>query len=52
MAMYLKLEASNGKLPDFMSWSGQNVCRGFGSPSLTHRWQLFFPYWCPQSFAL
>ena len=32
MAMYLKLEASNGKLPDFMSWSGQNVLPWFWRP--------------------
>jgi len=32
MAMYLKLEASNGKLPDFMSWSGQNVLPWFWKP--------------------
>jgi len=30
--MYLKLEASNGKLPDFMSWSGQNVLPWFWKP--------------------
>lgn len=32
MAMYLKLEASNGKLPDFMSWSGQEVLPWFWRP--------------------
>jgi len=32
MAMYLKLEASNGKLPDFMSWSGQEVLPWFWKP--------------------
>lgn len=32
MAMYLKLEASNGKLPDFMSWSGQKVLPWFWKP--------------------
>lgn len=32
MAMYLKLEASNGKLPDFMSWSGQQTLPWFWRP--------------------
>ena len=32
MAMYLKLEASSGKLPDFMSWSGQEVLPWFWKP--------------------
>src|SRR5689334_16768764 len=36
MAMYLKLEASGGKLPDFMSWSGRETLPlfwvPFGSP--------------------
>ncbi|HOQ00769.1 MAG TPA: urea ABC transporter permease subunit UrtC [Acetivibrio clariflavus] len=32
MAMYLKLEASNGKPPDFMSWSGQEVLPWFWKP--------------------
>ncbi|RCX13532.1 urea ABC transporter membrane protein [Anaerobacterium chartisolvens] len=32
MAMYLKLEASGGKLPDFMSWSGQNSLPWFWKP--------------------
>ena len=29
MAMYLKLEASGGALPDFMSWSGLTELPGF-----------------------
>lgn len=33
MAMYLKLEASNGKLPDFMQWSGMQ--------ELPFIWSLF-----------
>ncbi|WP_128895122.1 urea ABC transporter permease subunit UrtC [Longirhabdus pacifica] len=32
MAMYLKLEASGGKLPDFMVWSGQNELPWFWMP--------------------
>lgn len=32
MAMYLKLEASGGKLPDFMSWSGQETLPWFWKP--------------------
>jgi urea transport system permease protein len=32
MAMYLKLEASGGKLPDFMSWSGQKSLPWFWKP--------------------
>lgn len=32
MAMYLKLEASNGQLPDFMSWSGLDALPWFWQP--------------------
>lgn len=32
MAMYLKLEASGNKLPDFMSWSGLNEMPWFWQP--------------------
>jgi len=32
MAMYLKLESSGGKVPDFMSWSGQEVLPWFWKP--------------------
>ena len=32
MAMYLKLEASGGALPDFMSWSGLMELPGFWKP--------------------
>lgn len=32
MAMYLKLEASGGKIPDFMSWSGQESMPWFWKP--------------------
>ena len=32
MGMYLKLEASNGKLPDFMSWSGRSSLPAFWYP--------------------
>ena len=32
MAMYLKLEASGGKIPDFMSWSGQETLPWFWKP--------------------
>src|SRR5262249_13976538 len=30
--MYLKLESSNGALPDFMNWSGLNTLPGFWAP--------------------
>ena len=32
MAMYLKLEASGGKLPDFMTWSGRDTLPWFWVP--------------------
>jgi urea transport system permease protein len=32
MAMYLKLEADGGKLPDFMSWSGREALPWFWKP--------------------
>src|SRR5690606_17257074 len=32
MAMYLKLEATGGKLPDFMSWSGLERLPAFWTP--------------------
>lgn len=32
MAMYLKLEASKGQLPDFMSWSGLETLPAFWQP--------------------
>ncbi len=32
MAMYLKLEADGGKLPDFMSWSGRETLPWFWKP--------------------
>ncbi len=32
MAMYLKLEAEGGKLPDFMSWSGREILPWFWKP--------------------
>jgi urea transport system permease protein len=32
MAMYLKMEAAKGKLPDFMSWSGLEVLPWFWQP--------------------
>lgn len=37
MAMYLKLEASKGKLPDFMSWSGLTELPFFWKP-FEHAW--------------
>jgi urea transport system permease protein len=38
MAMYLKLESSGGKLPDFMSWSGLTALPWFWEP---FRWHWF-----------
>jgi urea transport system permease protein len=38
MAMYLKLESSGGKLPDFMSWSGLTALPWFWEP---FRWPWF-----------
>ncbi len=32
MAMYLKIEAEGGKLPDFMSWSGRETLPWFWAP--------------------
>jgi urea transport system permease protein len=32
MAMYLKLEAAHGKIPDFMSWSGLEILPWFWKP--------------------
>ncbi len=37
MAMYLKLEASQGELPDFMSWSGLSALPWFWKP-FAHAW--------------
>lgn len=37
MAMYLKLEASKGALPDFMSWSGLSALPVFWAP-FAHPW--------------
>ena len=37
LAMYLKLEASKGKLPDFMSWSGLTELPLFWKP-FAHSW--------------
>ena len=37
MAMYLKLEASGGQLPDFMSWSGLTELPWFWKP-FQHAW--------------
>jgi urea transport system permease protein len=47
MAMYLKLEASGGKMPDFMAWSGVNDMpwwwKPFNSPVFAIGMALLFP---------
>lgn len=47
MAMYLKLESSGGKLPDFMSWSGVEKMpwfwRPFSSPVFTFMMIIIVP---------
>lgn len=51
MGMYLKLEASGGKLPDFMSWSGLSSLPAIWSPFL-HPWSLIFAAVLPGVLAL
>ena len=52
MAMYLKLEASNGKLPDFMSWSGQEVLPWFWKPFAYAPVAMIFSVLVPLALAL
>lgn len=51
MGMYLKLEASGGKLPDFMSWSGLTQLPLIWQP-FTHVWSLVFVILLPAALAL
>jgi len=51
MGMYLKLEASGGKLPDFMNWSGLTSLPAIWVPFL-HPFSLFFIALLPGALAL
>ena len=52
MAMYLKLEASAGKVPDFMSWSGQEVVPWFWKPFASAPFALAMAILIPSLLAL
>lgn len=52
MAMYLKLEAAHGKLPDFMSWSGQEVLPWFWQPFSSSALALTLSIVIPAALAL
>jgi urea transport system permease protein len=52
MAMYLKLEASGGKLPDFMSWSGQETLPWFWKPFAYAPVAIIFSVLIPLILAL
>lgn len=51
-AMYLKLEASGGKLPDFMSWSGQETMPWFWKPFEAAPFALLMSILLPMALAL
>jgi urea transport system permease protein len=51
MAMYLKLEASGGRLPDFMSWSGLNDLPWFWQPFRAAWFALPMTVLLPMSLA-
>ncbi len=50
MGMYMKLEASGGKLPDFMSWSGLTQLPLIWQP-FSHSWSLIFILLLPAGLA-
>lgn len=52
MAMYLKLEASGGKVPDFMSWSGKEVLPWFWKPFASAPFALTMAILIPLLLAL
>lgn len=52
MAMYLKLEASGGKLPDFMGWSGLSELPIFWKPFENFGFALLMGILIPAALAL
>ncbi|HVJ48936.1 urea ABC transporter permease subunit UrtC [Desulfitobacterium sp.] len=52
MAMYLKLEAAQGKLPDFMSWSGREVLPWFWKPFSSSGFAIAMAILIPTVLAL
>lgn len=52
MAMYLKLEAAHGKLPDFMAWSGLEVLPWFWQPFANGGVALLLAILIPAALAL
>lgn len=52
MAMYLKLEASGGKIPDFMSWSGQEMLPWFWKPFASAPFAIVMAVVIPALLAL
>jgi len=51
-AMYLKLESSAGKLPDFMSWSGLEVMPWFWKPFASAPFALIMAILIPMLLAM
>ncbi|GAB6174340.1 urea ABC transporter permease subunit UrtC [Paradesulfitobacterium aromaticivorans] len=51
MAMYLKLEAAHGKLPDFMSWSGREVLPWFWKPFINSAFAIAMAILIPTVLA-
>lgn len=51
MAMYLKLEAANGKLPDFMSWSGLETLPWFWQPFASGSFAIAMAVLIPTALA-
>ena len=52
MAMYLKLESSGGRLPDFMSWSGQEALPWFWKPFASAPFAILMAVCIPVFLAL
>jgi urea transport system permease protein len=52
MAMYLKLESSGGKLPDFMEWSGQETLPWFWKPFASPPFAMIMTVLLPVILAL
>lgn len=52
MAMYLKLEAAQGKLPDFMSWSGLEALPWFWKPFSNSGFAIAMAILIPAALAL
>lgn len=51
MAMHLKLEASPGALPDFMSWSGITELPGFWKPFVSNTFTIIMIIIAPMALA-